>query len=105
MGKSYSGRRRRRVDRKQGAMTILNELLQAPVKMTLNGRRGSCTVLAVILLQLLQKSGNGDARASRILLRYREFMATAARRPPEIVFIENEYTRSLAAPPPAPANE
>ena len=63
--------------------------------MTVNGGPGHATVLEAVVLQLMQKTAAGDARARRLLLRYQEFVARAAKPRRDIVFVDSDDTPQL----------
>jgi hypothetical protein len=89
--KGQSGNPRKKPKRQESALDIIDRLLLSPTELTLNGEHVTVSNLQAVLLQLQQKELSGSARASRILLKYREFASRTAERRLEVVFVDNEY--------------
>jgi hypothetical protein len=82
-----------------GTAAELDALLLAPVKIVKNGTSVAVPLVEKIIYRLLQHALKGNAKAERTLMKYREFASRFGTRKLEIVFIENEYTKSLSASP------
>ena len=91
------GPSRRRKGRKPGLKAILHARLFERIPVTINGGTRRATVLEAVMLQLLQKTATGDARARHLLLRYQEFAARAAKPRREVIFVDSNDTSPLAA--------
>lgn len=109
VGKSALGRKKReggnarrdsrprgRKAKRESTLAIIDRLLLAPIRTSLNGKETRITVLEAIIYQLLQKEIAGDTRASRALLKYEELAKRGANQRLEIEFVDSDYTRSLA---------
>jgi hypothetical protein len=70
-----SKRLRRRSDRSQSTLEIIEGLLDRPVSISVNGEQTQASALQAIMLQLVQKVLGGSTRASRTYLQYQEFAA------------------------------
>ena len=92
------GPSRRRKGRKPGLKASLHARLFERIVVTVNGDTRRCTVLEAVMLQLLQKAVTGDARARRLLLRYQEFVARAAKPRRDIVFVDSDNIPASPAP-------
>ena len=92
------GPSRRRKGRKPGLKATLHARLFERIPVTINGGPRYATVLEAVILQLLQKAATGDARARRLLLRYQEFAARAAKPRRDIVFVDSDGIPALPAP-------
>jgi hypothetical protein len=75
---------------------IIDRLLLNPVTITFNGQQRVVTAIEAIVLQLLRKAMEGDARARRLLLKYQRFARQSAKTRLEIKFLDSDYTQSLA---------
>lgn len=93
-----SGPKSRQKARKPGLKATLHARLFGRVTVAVNGTTKRVTVLEAIILQLLQKTATGDARARRLLLRYREFVDRAAKPRHEVVFVDSADAPVLSAP-------
>ena len=92
------GPSRRRKGRKPGLKAILHARLFERIPVTINGGTRRATVLEAVMLQLLQKTATGDARARHLLLRYQEFAARAAKPRRDIVFVDSDNIPASPAP-------
>ena len=92
------GPSRRRKGRKSGLRATLHARLFERIPVTINGGPRYATVLEAVMLQLLQKAATGDGRARRLLLRYQEFAARAAKPRREIVFVDSDNIPASPAP-------
>lgn len=90
------GTRRPRSGRKAGMKATLHARLFERISVTVNGGNRRCTVLEAIMLQLLQKTVAGDARARRLLLGYKEFVARAVKPRREVVFVGSQDTSTVS---------
>ena len=88
------GANRARKRRKPSLKVSLQARLFERIVVTVNGDTRRCTVLEAVILQLLQKTAVGDARARHLLLRYHEFVARAAKPRREVVFIDTDAAPS-----------
>ena len=89
-------RRGRRSKRDESTITIIDRLLARPVPITINGLTKRVPTGVAIVLQLLQKSMAGSGRASRALLKYRDFAASRSDKVIEITYLDSDYTRAFA---------
>jgi hypothetical protein len=94
--KGQSGNPNRKPSRKASAIEVIDKLLLSPVKLTINGEIETVTTLEAIVSQLQLKEMSGDARASRVLLRYKEFASQSMEKRVELVFVETDYTRAIS---------
>lgn len=78
---------------------LIDRLLLKPVEVTVGEYSRTVTTLEAILLRLWQKEVLGDARALRIRLKYQEFARRHSKPKFEIVFVDNAYTKAVAAVP------
>jgi hypothetical protein len=83
--------------RAESVLTVIERLLVAPVTIVKNGAHTKISALEAILHQLLQKSLSGDKKALRALREFEEFAHRNGTAQFEIVFVDNEYTKALAA--------
>jgi hypothetical protein len=94
--------RKRRAGRRKPApaneLAILDALLMRKTRIRLNGEDQEVTAFEAILLQLLQKEAAGDTRASRVLLKYQGLARQMSEAPPQIAFVDSDYTQALASP-------
>jgi hypothetical protein len=91
-----SSRRDRAEARSESAVAIIDRQLFSAVRTTLDGQETAMTVLAAIVLQLLQKAMAGDVRAHRVLLKYAGLARRNTKKALEIKFLDNAYTEALA---------
>ncbi|SFK85424.1 DUF5681 domain-containing protein [Methylocapsa palsarum] len=89
-------RRRRRGDRSESALDILNRLLAAPMSISLGGEPRQVCVIEAIMLQLIQKATTGNLRAHRALEKYQAYARTRAEASLALIFEESDYTTALA---------
>jgi hypothetical protein len=89
--------RQRRKAAPKDTVAIIDELLQQPRSMLLDGEQVSFSTLEVIVLQLLQQEMKGSSRARQILLQYQQFGAQHSERRQTLYFAESDYTKALAA--------
>jgi hypothetical protein len=80
---------------------MISRLLVKPVEIIVGGESKKVPTLKAILLQLWTKEVEGDPRALSIRLRYQQFARQHSEQRLEVTFVENEYTQTLAAKPPA----
>ena len=80
----------------QGA--VLTRLLTAPVKVRLEGRSRSVTVLQLIVQQVWSRTLRGDdrAKARKILMGYVRLVPKSERAAVSVALEENTYTASVA---------
>ena len=95
--KGQSGNPKRRKQKlPESTVAVIDRLLLASVPITLNGETCKVPALVAIMFQLLQKAMAGNARAYRILQKYREFAIRNRKEKLELVFVESDYTRAFA---------
>ncbi len=97
-GESGNPRRKKRRAR-EGTIAILERLLMHPVQIMINGEVGKMSALEAIITQLIQKDLAGNARAARVLRKYRQLATETSEKKLELKFVESDYTRALAARP------
>lgn len=96
--KGQSGNPKRRYSaRSRSAVEWIYQLILKPVEITLNGETRKVPTLEAIVTLVSLKALSGDQRALALQLKYKAFGAQNSERKVEIVFIDNDYTRALAA--------
>ncbi|WP_291846584.1 DUF5681 domain-containing protein [Bradyrhizobium sp.] len=95
-GQSGNPNRRRPV-RTYGTVEIIDRLFQRPVEIKLNGEMKKVSTLEAIMMQLLHKESAGNHRATRVRLKYQEFSIQHSKRTTTVEFLDNDYTRAVAA--------
>lgn len=88
----------RRIRRKEieTAAEMIDRLLSVGLRISVNGKSQQATTLTAIMYALYQKAIAGNIRAKRALLKYDEFAKMNSERKPQLVFLDNDYTRALA---------
>jgi hypothetical protein len=100
--KGQSGRPGRRSSpRSDSIIEMIDALLLAPVKITLNGEPKQVPALEAILERLWMKGIAGDRQATDVYMRYQELALRKIERKVEIIFTDSDYTTALAAQPPS----
>jgi hypothetical protein len=94
--KGHSGNPRTKANRQSTALEIIDRLLLTPVTLTLDGETGAVPALEAIVSQLQRKELSGSARATRVLLKYKEFAARRTEKRLDLVFVDSEYTRAIS---------
>jgi Family of unknown function (DUF5681) len=84
--KGESGNPRKKPQRQESIVETVDRLLLSPVKLTLNGETKRVSALEAIVSQLQLKEMSGNARASRILLKYRAFASQHAEKKFQLIF-------------------
>src|SRR5579871_5478890 len=90
-GPSHSKRGKRRREQKlskESTLAIIDRLLLAPVRINRNGKPAVITALEAIMYQLLRAEAAGEARASAVLLKYRELAKHDGEKRPQIMFAD-----------------
>jgi Family of unknown function (DUF5681) len=87
-------RSRRRSDRSQSTLEIIEDLLERRLSINVNGEPTQATALQAIMFQLLQRISAGDARAMRTYLQYQEFAARRSTKATELQFDDDQGGRS-----------
>jgi hypothetical protein len=82
--------------RQESIVDTVDRLLLSPVHLNIDGETKRIPALEAIVSQLQLKEMAGNARASRILLRYKEFANQHAERQLQLVFVDSEYTRAIS---------
>jgi hypothetical protein len=95
--KGQSGNPRNKPKAAESIVDMVDRLLLSRVTLTLNGEAQNVTALEAIVSQLQLKEMAGNARASRILLKYRAVASQQAERQFQMLYIENEYTRKVSS--------
>lgn len=90
--------KRRRKARREPLNTVafIDQLLLTQIAITREGEIKKVTALEAIMLQLLNAEKEGNAGASKVLRKYRALVSRKADARPQVVFVENNYTRSFA---------
>lgn len=83
--------------RAENTVEIIDRLLLQKIEITINGAPTRITVLAAIVFQLFQKELAGDARASRVLLKYQQITKRAVDKQVKLEFVDVDDTRSFEA--------
>jgi hypothetical protein len=90
-------RKRRYANRRPSALEFLEKQLAEPVPMTIGDEDHKVTKLEAILWQLYRKMLSGERRALAVWLKYAKFFAQDSETKVAIEFVDNDYTRALAA--------
>jgi Family of unknown function (DUF5681) len=90
---------RRRSARNRSTVETIERLFQKPVEITLFGAPKKVSTLEAIVRLISQKAISGDRRALAAQMKYQEFAAKYRDRKVQIVFVESEYTKAVAAQP------
>jgi hypothetical protein len=83
--------------RSNNTVEIIDRLFQDFIQVTVHGKTTRITALEAIIIQLSLKEISGNRRALRVRLKYQEFAVRNSERRTAITFIDNAYTRALAA--------
>ncbi len=67
------------------------------MEIKLNGEMKKVSTLEAIMMQLLHKESAGNHRATRVRLKYQEFSIQHSKRTTTVEFLDNDYTRAVAA--------
>jgi hypothetical protein len=102
--KGQGGRPPKKSKPAESTVQIIDRLLLSTVKLTLNGEVKSVPALAAIISQLQQKEISGSVRASRVLLKYKQFASQHADRKIQLVFVENDHTPAVTQVGPGATN-
>jgi hypothetical protein len=94
--KGQSGNSHTKPKRQESIVDTVDRLLLSPVHLNIDGETKRIPALEAIVSQLQLKEMAGNARASRILLRYKEFANQHAERQLQLVFVDSEYTRAIS---------
>jgi hypothetical protein len=95
-GKS-GNQNRRHPKRSEGRFEMMTRILLKPVDITVSGESKKVTTLEAILFQLRAKELSDHPRASSIRLKYEEFARQNSQPQQQIVFLDSDYTRAMAA--------
>lgn len=88
--------RRRRCNRRESTIAIIDRLLASYVPITISGEATQIPAAEAIVLQLLKKGMSGSARAWRALLRYQDFASRRSKKRLEVAFVDTDYTAAFA---------
>jgi hypothetical protein len=83
-----SGNPRKKPKRQESIVETVDRLLLSPVQLTIDGVTERIPALRAIVSQLQQKEIAGSARASRVLLNYKEFANQYAEKQLQLIFGE-----------------
>ena len=104
--KGQSGNPKRQYPaRNKSTVEMIDRFFLKPVEVTVDGETKMVPTLEAILLQLWLKEVSGDPRAMKVLLKYQEFARQNSEPRLEIIFVDSDYTRALAAVPPTVGTE
>jgi hypothetical protein len=90
-------RKRRYSNRRPSALEFLEKQLAEPVPITIGDEDHKVSKLEAILWQLYRKMLSGERRALAVWLKYAKFFAQDSETKVVIEFVDNDYTRALAA--------
>jgi Family of unknown function (DUF5681) len=98
--KGQSGKsNRRRSARNRSTVEMIERLFLKLVEITLYGEPKKVPTLEAIVRLISQKALSGDRRALAAQMKYQEFAAKYRERKVQIIFVESEYTKAVAARP------
>ena len=78
---------------------MIERLFLKLVEITLYGEIKKVPTLEAIVRLISQKALSGDRRALAAQMKYQEFAAQYRERKVQIIFIDSEYTKAVAAQP------
>jgi Family of unknown function (DUF5681) len=90
-------RKPRYSNRRPSALEFLEKQLAEPVPITIGDENHKVSKLEAILWQLYRKMLSGERRALAVWLKYAKFFAQDSETKVAIEYVENDYTRALAA--------
>jgi Family of unknown function (DUF5681) len=90
-------RKRRYSNRRPSALEFLENQLAEPVPITIGDDDHKVSRLEAILWQLYRKMLSGERRALAVWLKYAKFFEQDSETKVAIEFVDNDYTRALAA--------
>jgi hypothetical protein len=95
--KGQSGNPRRQYPaRSRSTVELIDRLFLRPVEVTVDGEAKVISTLEAIVMQLWLKEVSGDQRALKVRLKYQEFARQNSEPRPEVIFVDDDYTRALA---------
>jgi hypothetical protein len=96
--KGQSGNPKRRYPaRSKGTVEMIDRFFSAPVGITVNGEERKVSTLEAIILQLWLKEIAGNQKALDVRLKYETFARANSEARVELIFVDTDYTRALAA--------
>jgi uncharacterized protein DUF5681 len=99
--KGQSGNPKRRYPaRSRSTVEMIDRFFATPVGITVNGEERKVSTLEAIILQLWLKEIAGDRKALDVRLKYEAFARVTSEPRVEMIFVDTDYTRALAAGPP-----
>jgi len=98
-GQSGNPPNRRRSARARSTVEMIERLFLKPVEITLYGEPKKVPTLEAIVRLISQKALSGDRRALAAQMKFQEFAAKYRERKVQIIFVESEYTKAVAARP------
>jgi hypothetical protein len=87
---------KRRADRYESTLEIMERLLARKVSISLKGEPQQTPAMRAIVLQLMQKALSGKARAWRALLKFQAYANRRGERSTQLRFEESDYTKAFA---------
>jgi hypothetical protein len=90
---------RRRSARDRSTVEMIERLFLKTMEITLYGKTKKVPTLEVIVRLISQKALSGDRRALAAQMKYQEFAASYRERKVQIIFVDSEYTKAVAAQP------
>jgi hypothetical protein len=90
---------RRYSARSKSTVEMIDKFFLKQVEVTVNGEIKTVSTLEAIVMQLWMKEVSGDQRALKVRLKYQEFARQDSEPRLEIIFVDSDYTRALAAVP------
>jgi hypothetical protein len=91
--------RRQYPARSRSTVELIDRLFLRPVEVTVDGEAKVISTLEAIVMQLWLKEVSGDQRALKVRLKYQEFARQNSEPRPEVIFVDNDYTRAMAGTP------
>jgi hypothetical protein len=95
--KGRSGNHPKKRKPQESVVEMIDSLLLKQVKLSLNGETKRVPALEAIISQLQVREMSGNRRATRILLKYREFAHQHADRRLDVIFVNEEDGRAVSS--------
>jgi Family of unknown function (DUF5681) len=94
--KGQSGNvRKQKPKRPESALAVVDRLLLAPTPIKLDGEARRIAAIEAIVFQLLRKAMSGNAKAFRVLLKYKQFANQSMKKKLDLAFVDNAYTQAV----------
>lgn len=98
--KGQSGNRSRQPRvRHRSTVELMERLFHRPIEITLHDEIKKVPTLEAIVRLISQRAIQGDRKALAAQLKYQEFAARYRDGGVQVVFVDNEYTKAVAAHP------